>query len=521
MTLGRMLAIAPLLLVACGDLPSTVGGSPGNPSGDVGADSGDVTSVTLALMVVPPTVHCIQVTAAGSTSTTTRLDVTPAASSMTLSLGRLPLGDVQFRASAFDNACAATSGTQPSWIADPVTVTLRAGIASTVTLTFRTNNVVTATANFVQSAVATASSKGSFDSYMVMADGSVRSSGGIFGTTMFGSNSVTSPITDVLEFAAGQQFYCFVKKSDGSVWCAGINRFGECGPNAPISDTARILNPVRVPFPAGAGRASHVAAGLNHVCATVGTPGAPTQLESVFCWGHNGFGQLGATTPSPAPNPNPVEARAFATRNVLRVGGSQIAAGYLHTCVNAFLGVSCWGGNSLGQVGDGTTTDVFTPTDLPNLGGTVSLAIGGAHSCALRGDGTVRCWGDNSGGQLGDGTFNARLAPSVDPSVLGIDDAIQIASGGFSNCVLRTGGKVSCWGFNGSGEVGDGTTDTRTVAVDVPGLQSGVLTLMGGIRNQFVIMNDRTILAWGENSVGSLGDGTRTPRFAPVPVLVQ
>src|SRR5262249_37181819 len=163
--------------------------------------------------------------------------------------------------------------------------------------------------------------------YMVMADGSVRATGGIFGTTVFGSNSVTTPMTDVQELAAGQSFYCFIKKADGSVWCAGVNRFGECGPNAPVSDTARIFTPVNVPLPAGSGRATHIAAGLNHVCVTAGAPNQPT-LEAIYCWGLNNVGQLGVTTPTVAPNPTPLAVPLVFTRNIPRLGGSQMAAGY-------------------------------------------------------------------------------------------------------------------------------------------------------------------------------------------------
>jgi alpha-tubulin suppressor-like RCC1 family protein len=514
---GYVMAMVPLFLIACAEIPE---GASGDRAGSGGGGDDDLATVSVALTAVPGTVHCIQVIAAGSSTSTTRFDVAPSASTTSLALGRLPAGDVQFRGSAFDAACSAISGTQASWISDPTTVPLRAGISSTVTLTFRTNNVVTAIANFVQSAVGISSAKGSFDSYMVMADGTVRAAGGVFGTTVFGSNSVTTPVSDAQELAAGQQFYCFIKKTDGSVWCAGVNRFGECGPNMPINDTARVATPAQIPFPTGSGRASHIAAGLNHACATVGTPGASTQLETVYCWGLNNAGQLGASTPVVAPNPNPVAVQFLFTSNVARVGGNQLVAGYSHTCLNVFTGVSCWGSNSSGQIGDGTTNTALSPVTVPNLGGTIQLALGASHTCALRGDGTVRCWGQNSGAQLGDGTLNQRLAPSADPSVVGIDDATQIASSVGSNCVLRSGGKVSCWGFNGSGELGDGTTDMRLVPGEVPGL-TGVLTLLGGGRNEFVIMSDRTIQAWGDNAQGSLGDGTRTPRFSPVPVLVQ
>jgi alpha-tubulin suppressor-like RCC1 family protein len=186
-----------------------------------------------------------------------------------------------------------------------------------------------------------------------------------------------------------------------------------------------------------------------------------------------------------------------------------------------FTGVSCWGLNNAGQLGDGTTNNGFRYGDVPNTDGTVGIALGVIHTCALRGDGAVRCWGDNSGGQLGDGTFNPRLSPSVAPSVVGINDATQIDASSGGNCVLRAAGKVSCWGLNARGEIGDGTADVRTTAVDVRGLVGAPLALFGGFEMQFAIMSDRSVNAWGDNSQGALGDGTRTTRFTPAPVLAQ
>ena len=149
-----------------------------------------------------------------------------------------------------------------------------------------------------------------------------------------------------------------------------------------------------------------------------------------------------------------------------------IAAGDGHTCALRDDGtVSCWGGNSAGQLGDGTTTFRATPDSVIGLTNVVAIAAGNQHSCALRADGTVRCWGRNDVGQLGDGTRTNRLT-SV--AVSGLTTAVTVAAGLSHTCALRVDGAPVCWEFNNSGQIGNGTTTDRLAQMEVPSFRANV-----------------------------------------------
>lgn len=153
----------------------------------------------------------------------------------------------------------------------------------------------------------------------------------------------------------------------------------------------------------------------------------------------------------------------------------QVVAGGQHSCVlTANDGVKCWGDNYYGQLGDGTMTNRTTPVNVSGLGSGVSaIAAGGSqasgsHTCALSSDGGVKCWGRNTYGQLGDGTTTDRTAP-VNVSGLG-SGVSAIATGGLHACALTSAGAVKCWGYNSSGQLGDATTTiSRITPVFVTG----------------------------------------------------
>jgi Regulator of Chromosome Condensation (RCC1) repeat protein len=149
-----------------------------------------------------------------------------------------------------------------------------------------------------------------------------------------------------------------------------------------------------------------------------------------------------------------------------------VAAGPSHTCaVRADGTAACWGSNSNGQLGDGTTIDRSTAASVTGLTNVVALAVGEFHTCALRSDGSVRCWGANFAGQLGDSTTTERHTPVA---VSNLTTAVAIAVGQRHSCALKVNGAPSCWGNNGQGQIGDGTSTDRHSPVEVGSFRANV-----------------------------------------------
>jgi len=179
-----------------------------------------------------------------------------------------------------------------------------------------------------------------------------------------------------------------------------------------------------------------------------------------------------------------------------------IAAGNLHTCALTYLGgVKCWGGNTFGQLGNGTTEDSLTPIDVTGLSsGIRSLAAGIYGTCGLTGAGAVKCWGLNAQGELGDGTVSDSATP-VD--VVGISGALEIAAGDFHACAVTGAGGVKCWGINESGQLGDGTTVDSPTPVDVSGLSAGVQSIAAADSYTCAVTGTGGVKCWGGVPAGA------------------
>lgn len=199
------------------------------------------------------------------------------------------------------------------------------------------------------------------------------------------------------------------------------------------------------------------------------------------------------------------------------VAGLQFSAGDLGPClVRAGGTVWCWGENLRGQLGIGATVPQIADTPLPvqGLGGVTMVAASGLHACALLSGGTVSCWGANESGQLGDGTTTDRSLPVP---VAGLSNVIDIAVALGSSCALLSGGTVSCWGENAVGQLGIGSKKNQSAPTPVLGL-SGV-TSIHDTEGSCALKSDGSVWCWGDNTYGQLGDGTTTERDQPVQVV--
>jgi alpha-tubulin suppressor-like RCC1 family protein len=238
--------------------------------------------------------------------------------------------------------------------------------------------------------------------------------------------------------------------------------------------------------------------------------------SKTVAWGHGTHGQLG----------NGGVANSSVPVTILGLSGvTSLSAGDEHNL--ALLPdhtVMAWGTNASGELGDGTTAGPETcagtacskmPIPVPGLTSVTAVSAGLGDSFALMSDETVRAWGSNGAGQLGDGGTEARSTPV---SVAGLHGVREVAAGeSYHTLALLSNGTVMAWGKNSDGELGDGTHTDRHKPVAVAGL-TGVASVSAGYFDSLAVLKDGTVKMWGLNTSGQLGDGTTTSRAVPTAV---
>ena len=358
----------------------------------------------------------------------------------------------------------------------------------------------------------------------LLTDGSIRCWGsaafgqlGLASTEDIGDDELPSsaPIVDLgskaTQLAAGEAHTCALLE-DGELRCWGRGDSGRLG----LGDTQSIgddESPTSVPLvDAGTSRVLHVVAGGAHTC-IVASGG------SIRCWGSGEFGQLGLANTEDIGDTEPPS--TVPPPGVPPSAG--LTAGQAHTCSVAPGGeVYCWGQGQFGQLGHASTDDIGddeSPLDAgpASVGSGIALdiAAGDAHTCVLILNGVVRCWGLNSAGQLGLGSTenlgDDELPTSA--STVALDgDVVQLSAGGSHTCALLDNGEVRCWGSGEYGQLGHGSTesigdDEAIITAPLVDVGGPAKQLTAGRHHTCALLEDGSVRCWGRSNFGQLGYG--------------
>lgn len=326
------------------------------------------------------------------------------------------------------------------------------------------------------------------------ADGNVWTWGANFtgelgdGTTDNRSAPAMVALPDVVEVSAGDG-YTVALGASGEVYGWGNNSAGQLGDGT----TDPRLTPVTVAMPPGVQLDALSTGGAFTI--------ALDQDGGVWAWGLNNLGYLGDGTTTQRTTPGPV------------LGLPQIVAidaGHGHSlALDADGGLWAWGYNSNGQLGDHSVRQRSAATRTRPMPTPASLWAGEEHTLALTAEGELWAWGGNAHGQLGDGTAISRGVPQPVP---GLAAGVTTAAAGDNHSLAVRDGGVLAWGDNLEGQLGDGTTVGRHSPVAVTGLPLSATAVSAGYRHSTALLADGSVWAWGANAVGQLGDGTSTSR---------
>lgn len=337
-------------------------------------------------------------------------------------------------------------------------------------------------------------------------------------------------------------------KADGTIYAWGLNDYGQLGDNSTVDKhfSSKVPDLAFI---------SDIGAGAWHSLALKSD-------GTVLTWGRNDYGQLGDGTttdsffPIQVPGLTGVEAIAgggscslalkndgtvWAWGNGYRLGNGTTEDSYTPVQTSDLTNViaidaayrDClalkengtvwaWGYNGdFGKLGDGTTTSRYIPVQVVNLTNIIAISAGGYHSLALKSDGTVWAWGYNRWGQLGSGSYEDSHSPI---HVSGVSDVVSIAAGASHSLALKSDGTVWAWGHGGYGELGNGSfSNNSNIPVQTVGLSDVFSITAGGFfqsEHSIGVLNNGSVLAWGNNSHGQLGDGSTENKNIPTPVAV-
>ncbi len=293
--------------------------------------------------------------------------------------------------------------------------------------------------------------------------------------------------TPIASVAVGRESSCAVAV-DGAVYCWGSDAMGLLGASLPQP------RPVRVPQ---LDLVEDIGFGSQHACAL-------RRDGSVWCWGDNSVGQLGGAT---------TDGRTQVPLEVPGLRARALSVGSRHTCALTMeRTVACWGWNDYGQLGLGDRVDRTEPTQIAGLADVEEVRGGMFHSCARVRSGAILCWGSDSHGQIGDSGQGIGAYRSSPVRVSGASNASHLELGLRHSCAT-IGRELVCWG--GTYGAGPSRQLHRPATVSVPGETATVIASAVGDSHSCAVLADHSVMCWGSDTSGQLGDGVCTRSYEP------
>jgi alpha-tubulin suppressor-like RCC1 family protein len=339
---------------------------------------------------------------------------------------------------------------------------------------------------------------------------------GQLGDGNFNQSDVPVPVSglDFVTAVAAGDHHSLALLSSGTVMAWGANTSGQLGVGEAEIGVSNV--PVAVEGLTGV---TAIAAGGNHSLALLSD-------GTVMAWGENESGQLGDGNTNEADAPVPVKGLA---------GVTAIAAGGEYSLALLSDGtVMAWGAGEHGQLGNDRTINSDVPVNVKDLTGVTAIAAGGEHALALLSDGTVMAWGNNESGQLGNPAFTEEIRRKEEEereegevedisdapvAVEGLSGVTAITAGANHSLALLSGGTVMAWGEDKYGQLGDGSIARDDEAATAVSGLSGVAAIAAGGEHSLALLGGGTLMAWGEDRYGELGDGSAgEPSDVPVAV---
>lgn len=289
--------------------------------------------------------------------------------------------------------------------------------------------------------------------------------------------------------AAGERHSCAINK-DGSLYCWGQNDFGQLGIGLPSTSSS---TPVKIGIFSDW---THVATGRNHSCAIRG--------QQLYCWGQNNLGQIGDGTFAHSYTPKPVASAYGPWSGPMALGAS-------HSCaINTDNSLHCWGSSIYGQLGTLSSTPVNYPSHIFLGDSWIKITTGSMHMCGITDVGQLRCWGTQIAGSGTLGINSTAATETKLPLAIHADVGaswIDVSAGANHTCAINKGRSVSCWGDNRFGQIGLGTAQAVYSAPTIVPSLSDVASLTAGSNSACTLSTDLKLSCWGSNSHGQIGNG--------------